>query len=95
LKGDRGSGVFALSFGPWAKKRIEISVQNFSSEKQSVRKPDLQRGADFFRDRSSAQICFGNDDFNANQVRLVETEGARADADAVAALFLVREVRVQ
>ena len=52
----RVRAVSALSFRFWPKKRIEISVQNFSSENQSVRKPDLQRGADFFRDRSNAKF---------------------------------------
>ena len=63
-----------LLFGFRPKKRIEIGVQNLSSENESVGKPDLQGGANFFSDRSACKIRFGNDDFQTNQTQRIKTE---------------------
>ncbi len=70
-------------------------MQNFSSENQSVWKPDLQVGTNFFSDRAACKIRFGNNDFQTNQAQRTETERGEGGCDAVAAPLLVREVRVQ
>ena len=49
-------------------------MQNLSSENQSVGKPDLSRRADFFRDRLTHEVRFGNDDLEANQLQRGQTE---------------------